>query len=188
MKPAKTCTQCGATKSLDEFQRDRRRKSGRASRCKVCGRAQARAWSLANSERHRARTKNWQKRNPERQAAYNKRWREENPERRAEHDKLYRERHRDSIGAKNKRWRKQRPVQDHAWRTVDTAIRRGKLSKPPNCEDCGSKVEDPRNLHAHHDDYSRPLEVEWLCRGCHAGRHRAPDRQALRDLPVREGS
>lgn len=45
------------------------------------------------------------------------------------------------------------------------AIRDGKLKKQP-CFMCGSiKVE------AHHPDYSKPLDVIWLCPACHKGIH-----------------
>lgn len=35
------------------------------------------------------------------------------------------------------------------------------------CEQCGSE----RNVVRHHDDYSRPLDVRFLCRRCHAFVH-----------------
>lgn len=35
------------------------------------------------------------------------------------------------------------------------------------CEVCGT---DER-VHAHHHDYSRPLDVRWLCFRCHKGSH-----------------
>jgi len=41
------------------------------------------------------------------------------------------------------------------------AIRTGKLKKEP-CELCGEE-----NVQAHHEDYSKPLEVRWLCPDCH---------------------
>lgn len=37
---------------------------------------------------------------------------------------------------------------------------------PKPCERCGSKSD-----HKHHEDYSKPLEVVWLCRRCHIGLH-----------------
>jgi len=40
---------------------------------------------------------------------------------------------------------------------VQKAIRSGKLKKQP-CEICGE-----RKVHAHHKDYSKPLEINWLC-------------------------
>ena len=36
------------------------------------------------------------------------------------------------------------------------AIQQGKIERKP-CEMCGKKAE------AHHDDYSKPLEIRWLC-------------------------
>lgn len=50
---------------------------------------------------------------------------------------------------------------------VLTAIRAGRLVKSIACECCGSK--EP--LDAHHDDYSAPLDVRWLCRRCHHAVH-----------------
>lgn len=46
------------------------------------------------------------------------------------------------------------------------AIKTGKLVRLP-CEGCGEAKSE-----AHHDDYSKPLEVKWLCRSCHAAAHR----------------
>lgn len=40
---------------------------------------------------------------------------------------------------------------------VRNRIYRGTMIKMP-CEKCGDK-----NSHAHHDDYSKPLDVRWLC-------------------------
>lgn len=43
-------------------------------------------------------------------------------------------------------------------------VRAGKITRPTKCEDCG---DDSRLIEAHHPDYSRPLDVEWLCKPCH---------------------
>ncbi len=50
---------------------------------------------------------------------------------------------------------------------VTYAIKRGKLIREP-CEVCGTTA----HVVAHHDDYSKPLSVRWLCRGHHAQHHR----------------
>ena len=46
--------------------------------------------------------------------------------------------------------------------------------KSDACEGCGKWCEDARKLHGHHSDYSKPLEVEWLCASCHGKKHRVP--------------
>src|SRR3990172_2633127 len=45
-------------------------------------------------------------------------------------------------------------------------LKRGKLIKE-NCESCGSIQSQ-----MHHEDYSKPLFVTWLCRICHLEKHR----------------
>ena len=50
---------------------------------------------------------------------------------------------------------------------VRAAVKSGRLIRPDSCSGCGRRVE----VHAHHDDYSKPLDVRWLCRRCHALEH-----------------
>jgi len=66
----------------------------------------------------------------------------------------------------NKRWAELPLEKRRAHWTVHNAIRDGRLMKEP-CEVCGVEKTD-----AHHDDYSKPLEVRWLCRKHHGERHR----------------
>lgn len=48
---------------------------------------------------------------------------------------------------------------------ANKSLKRGKLIRKP-CEKCGdSKAE------MHHEDYSKPLDVNWLCRKCHLELH-----------------
>src|ERR1017187_6287210 len=50
-----------------------------------------------------------------------------------------------------------------AQKLVRVAVLRGELSVPDQCEKCGKTS----RLEAHHDDYSKPLAVRWLCKACH---------------------
>lgn len=58
-----------------------------------------------------------------------------------------------------------------AYRLVRSAIESGTLVRPDSCNRCGQsppKARDGRSrIHAHHHDYSRPLDVEWICAKCH---------------------
>jgi transposase-like protein len=65
----------------------------------------------------------------------------------------------------NKKWRKRNPEKVRAHWIVSNAIRYGKLVRQP-CEECGNK-----KSHAHHNDYSKPLEIQWLCHRCHWNKH-----------------
>lgn len=53
----------------------------------------------------------------------------------------------------------------HAHDVVYQAKKKGLLVPQP-CERCGA-----RNVHAHHEDYDKPLEVLWLCPSHHRVRH-----------------
>lgn len=48
------------------------------------------------------------------------------------------------------------------------AVRNGDMTKPLICESCGSRG----LMHGHHDDYSKPLDVKWLCKTCHVDIHK----------------
>jgi len=64
---------------------------------------------------------------------------------------------------------------DLAHQMVSIAIREGKLVPPGACELCPSKKGDWQTwvIHAHHEDYARPLDVIWLCGPCHRRVHTA---------------
>lgn len=49
------------------------------------------------------------------------------------------------------------------------AVLIGQIVKQP-CE-CGAEQSE-----AHHDDYSKPLDVRWLCKPCHGAAHRGQPR------------
>jgi hypothetical protein len=49
---------------------------------------------------------------------------------------------------------------------ANKAVRNGDLVPRP-CEVCGVRL----NVHAHHDDYDKPLEVRWLCARHHVRHH-----------------
>jgi hypothetical protein len=63
------------------------------------------------------------------------------------------------------------PEKIRARNRLNLAIRRGRLVKPRECGSC-EQVVASRCLHGHHPDYSKPLEVEWLCAACHSELHR----------------
>jgi hypothetical protein len=65
-----------------------------------------------------------------------------------------------------KEYRSKYPNKYKAKTMVNNAIRDKKLFKEP-CEVCGAVT----SVHAHHDDYSKPLNVRWLCAAHHKEWH-----------------
>lgn len=50
---------------------------------------------------------------------------------------------------------------------VERAIKNGIFEKSNMCQLCGSK----KAIEAHHYDYSKPLDVIWVCSACHKQYH-----------------
>lgn len=78
--------------------------------------------------------------------------------------------HRIKARASNtKAWRKKFPKRYEAHKLLNNAVRDGKIRKPLRCSVCKKK---PLQMEGHHDDYSKPLIVTWLCACCHRQLHR----------------
>lgn len=55
------------------------------------------------------------------------------------------------------------PERHRARIAVSHAIRDGRLIRPDKCQRCGVGCVPQGS----HDDYTHPLDVEWLCKPCH---------------------
>lgn len=66
-----------------------------------------------------------------------------------------------------------------AYGKVRDAIKDGVLIRPEICQRCGVSpglASDGRpKIQAHHDDYDKPLKVEWICASCHRKETPFPD-------------
>ena len=69
--------------------------------------------------------------------------------------------------AHKRKWTIKNAEKRSAHKVVEYAIANGKLLRSP-CERCG----ESDKIYAHHDDYSKPLDVMWLCSSCHFTRHK----------------
>ena len=63
-------------------------------------------------------------------------------------------------------YRQKYPNKYSAHILVGNSLRDGKLERKP-CESCGRSD----TVHAHHDDYLKPLDVRWLCAAHHRQWH-----------------
>lgn len=149
----KICSKCGRELPRRAFYRHPHMADGRFRKCKDCTKADVRANRAAKIEQYRV---------------YD-RQRARTPQRRQQILE-YNEQHRRTIRQIKKEWALRNPEKRIAHNAVWTAIRNGKL-KRSGCEICGKPAQ------AHHDDYSRPFDIRWLCPWHHSQHH-----IAVRDL------
>jgi len=158
----KTCRGCTIMKPLGAFYRHKMISDGHLNFCKECVKGRV--------HRHRAE-------NLERIQEYD-RQRGQLPHRKAANKArahLYIENHKIAV----RRCRLLSPEREAARNAVNNAVRDGKLTPKP-CERCGFAM----GVQAHHEDYSKPLDVVWLCTKCHGQRHREinAERRATRNV------
>ena len=135
-------------------------------------RRMAREWARKNKdlirERRLARVMADPEAERERQRRYAAKWKENNPEGARESIRTRNARRRE----KTREWMRANAdgPKLKANSLLNSAVRRGKIVKPSVCSDC--KQDTPRRrLHGHHEDYSKPYDVVWLCAACHGKRH-----------------
>lgn len=136
------CGKCGEFKPYDAFYKNKRTILGITSECKKCH---------CETSYESRNVENSRRINRE----YMKGRRENNPE---------------EVRAEDRERNKRRPKDEkyRARRILNNAVKRGEIRRPTQCEICGAEGV----IHGHHPDYSRPLDVEWLCSECHGKRHR----------------
>jgi len=127
------------------------------SSCKVCLAERNRKWleKPENKAKFKGYVKSYYLKNKSKRKAYYKAWRKDNL--------LYKK----SCVLYSRKWRLENPDKRRAHRKVRSAIDGGVLERPSVCSSCGS----PRFIQAHHNDYTKPLSVIWLCAVCHKKQH-----------------
>jgi len=64
-----------------------------------------------------------------------------------------------------KKYKMNNPEKIRAQNLLEYAVKKGRVKKE-RCKMCNAV-----NTEGHHDDYSKPYEVDWLCRQHHKERH-----------------
>lgn len=174
----KTCPGCNRSLDVSEFTKNAARDDGLSVKCKACQKDYRVSKGLQKAPGWRRKTDDM--------AAYQKSWRKANVEkvRSYEKKKVY-----DPVSEKKKYERKMRRLKGEDYvvgapgnrpKRADSelakkkrttrgltkrAIKQGKLVRQP-CQVCGV-VE----VEAHHTDYTKPLDVQWLCKQHHREVH-----------------
>lgn len=139
----KTCFKCGEVKPLSDFYKHKKMADGHLGKCKECTKNDVRGNRAKNIDHYNQYEKHRYRNDPRKILAL----------------KTYAksEKGKAAIAAAGRRYRERNPIKRGAHIMTGNAIRDGRLTKMP-CEVCGCE-----KVHAHHDDYARPLDVRWLC-------------------------
>ena len=165
----KTCFKCGKVKPLLDYYKHKTMPDGYLNKCKVCTKSDAKKYRLENLEKIREYDRN-----------------RPNKADRAKKTQEYQktEKGKDVRKRACQRYRLDK-LKYQAKNKVNNSLRDGKILKPSNCSNCGVDC----NPHGHHDDYSKALDVRWLCTKCHNDFHdhvrekqRELEKQGLSDL------
>ncbi len=145
----KKCFKCNIVWPLNNFYKHSGMKDGYLNKCKECNKKDTIENRLKNLDYYTKYDAERQKKpeRRERSRLNNIRYRKENQEK-------YR--------AYNEEYKQKFPEKYLAKYTLKNAIRAGKLKRLP-CIVCGNEKSE-----GHHEDYSRPLDVMWLCAIHHA--------------------
>lgn len=147
----KACFRCKTFKVYSEFYPVPAMRDGHSGKCKECTKADVRANYRNNIDKYKEY----------------ERGRAMAPHR-IEARENYRvtPRGRERGNAGKRAYIERNPLKRAAHIMCGNAIRDGRINRLP-CEICGNEV-----AQAHHDDYSKPLDVRWLCTTHHAEWHK----------------
>jgi hypothetical protein len=143
------CNACGTVKAKAEFARKRLPTGAYTvhTRCKAC--------LAAIMRRHRAEAGA-----AGRAAERARYWAD--PERRRAQRRASMERHMPEVVERRRR-EYHESTHMKARCVLYAAIKAGTVRRGDTCESCGVVG----RIEAHHEDYSKPLDVQWLCSKCH---------------------
>lgn len=155
----KSCSVCKETKPEAAFNKRRDSSDGLRAYCKKCHYGYTRRWQQRNYLTERARLRAIGIRNGK-----------------ADKNRIYLLRNQDKKAdylVRHNIWRSQNRDITAANRLVARALKDGVLTKQP-CTLCGCALA----TEGHHQDYNRPLDIQWLCKKHHRAWHRVflPDR------------
>ncbi len=147
------CTKCKQEKPLEDFYRSQISKDGRRGRCKACRRAYQRLDKYKNVSRRYRRTDKGKAVHGEANYRYSKS-----------------DKGRKTNLKSVEKYQKKNPLKVCVKSKVSYAIQLGILNRGL-CEVCGSTIK----IEGHHEDYSKALDVIWLCLKHHRQVHTTPE-------------
>jgi actin-related protein len=193
----KECKCCKKNKLEEEFTKRTSNSDGLYSYCKECSRKQCkqrheknkvyynkinREYKQKNKEKINESSREYYYKNREKQLIKRKEYREKNREKISlkeavrrildvDRFETNRQKHlnwskfnRERLNEYQREWYKKNKEKRRAHVLLNRAISSGKIMRPNCCSQCNVICKPD----GHHEDYSSPLNVIWICRKCHS--------------------
>jgi hypothetical protein len=196
----KQCILCNEQKELVDFGRDVYRPDGLNLYCKLCirkrskkqrdlapekGKIYATEYRKKNAQILRDKAKinyylEWEKRREQAKKSYEChklkiaekrakiRHTEEGRAKNRERQREWHKKNATKAGTISSNWKKRNPEKSAAHSLVCWAVKSGLIKREEKCQECGKECK----TQAHHLDYAKPIDVQWICRVCHGEKHR----------------
>lgn len=149
----KLCRSCGMEKSLSDFYSHPATADGVTAKCKECTKSAVRSNRAKNIEHYKAfdKARSMRKDRVDARKAYQST-----------------EAGKEAMRQARNRYQLKAPERRAAHVALGNAVRDGRVIPWPVCAipECACET-----VHAHHPDYSRPLDVVWLCSSHHREAH-----------------
>ena len=144
----KKCKRCGTEKNEEEFNKWYKKSgsSGYRQNCRECDHLLNKEFREKNSDKLKVKRRNRNGAQPKRYCT--------DPKQQKRNEDVYRS-------------QRKYPEKRAARTFLNSYIKMGKVMKPNSCEICLQKAK----VEGHHEDYSKPLEVKWVCKKCHTDIH-----------------
>jgi ribosomal protein S27AE len=177
----KKCTRCKTTLSVDNFYKNKSKPDGFCTECKQCNKEISSTYRKNNVLARKKYLKEWYLKNKTHQILSTAEYRNNHKEYYQKYNKNYRTEHFEVLKKQHQEWRKNNsdrynflneksrlktPEKSKARHTLNYAVNKKHIKKTA-CSVCGNV-----NSQAHHSDYSKPLDIVWLCAKCHGLKHR----------------
>lgn len=195
----KNCRKCEKQKELEFFSKWKQGSDGLSLYCKECVSKSGKEYREKDIDSIRRRKKENRNKNPEKYKEHSRSTYQRYCEKYKEKQRRYNENNREKINEKRRQYylknreeinfkeriflstctgkkesreyyhktKEKFDIKIKARNKLRYAVKVKKILKPEKCEMCFEK----RKLHGHHEDYSKPIEVIWVCNFCHAQIH-----------------
>lgn len=176
----KTCARCKLEKDESGFNKCKQKKDGLSVYCKICKSLEFKKYNKENREKCAEKLRKWREKNPHKNKEYSETYRIKNkdkivacrstPEARKkirDLSKKWHQENKDRANENNKIWKRKNYLKVSAQRKVKNELKRKRMIRPLICEKCLKQCKPD----GHHEDYNKPLIVQWLCKTCHFKAH-----------------